>query len=110
MPIFSKSPPPPYYAVIFSSLRAPGDHGYAAMAERMAELAARQPGYLGAESARGEDGLGITVSYWASAEAISQWKADMEHVAAQESGKTAWYEDYAVRVAKVERAYGKTSA
>ena len=113
MPIFSKNPPPPYYAVIFSSLRTPGDHGYAAMAEKMAELASRQPGFLGAESARGEDGFGITVSYWASPEAVSQWKAHMAHMAhmaAQESGKTAWYEHYEVRVAKVERAYGKTPA
>jgi hypothetical protein len=27
------TPEPPYYAVIFTSVRTPGDHGYAAMAE-----------------------------------------------------------------------------
>ena len=80
------------------------------MAERMVELASQQPGFLGAESVRGQDGFGITVSYWASAEAISSWKANIEHIAAQELGKTAWYDHYELRVAKVERAYGKTPA
>ena len=104
---FPRTPQPPYYAVIFSSLRTDGDKGYARMAERMAELAARQPGYLGAESARGQDGFGITVSYWSSAQDIARWKADVEHLAAQELGKAVWYEHYELRVARVERAYGK---
>ena len=96
--------------MIFSSLRTVGDNGYSQMAERMVELASQQPGFLGAESVRGQDGFGITVSYWASAEAISSWKANIEHIAAQELGKTAWYDHYELRVAKVERAYGKTPA
>lgn len=104
---FAKMPAPPYYAVIFSSQRTEGDGGYEKMAERMVELAAQQPGFLGAESARGSDGFGITVSYWSSAEAISAWKANVEHLAAQEMGKREWYEHYALRVAKVERAYDK---
>ncbi|MCL2020710.1 MAG: antibiotic biosynthesis monooxygenase [Betaproteobacteria bacterium] len=108
--LFSKTPEPPYYAVIFSSLRIPEDNGYGEMAERMVELASQQPGFLGAESARGEDGFGITVSYWSSTEAITHWKANMEHVVAQEMGKTAWYEHYELRVAKVERAYGRISS
>lgn len=78
------------------------------MAERMMELAAEQPGFLGAESVRGAGGFGITVSYWSSAEAISAWKANIEHVAAQEMGRREWYGHYEIiRVAKVERAYGK---
>lgn len=109
-PTFARTPEPPYYAVIFSSQRTAGDNGYARMAERMAELAASQPGFLGADSVRGAEGFGITVSYWASLDAIAAWKADVEHLAAQEMGKRAWYEHYEVRVAKVERAYGKPSA
>lgn len=105
--MFAKTPEPPYFSVIFSSLRTAGDKGYGAMAERMVELAAQQPGYLGAESARGDDGFGITVSYWSSLEAIAGWKANMEHLAAQQLGKSDWYEHYELRVAKVERAYGK---
>lgn len=104
---FARLPEPPYYSVIFSSQRTPDDNGYGHMADRMAELAAEQPGYLGAESARGEDGFGITVSYWASLEAIAAWKADAAHRVAQETGKALWYEHYEMRIARVERAYGK---
>jgi heme-degrading monooxygenase HmoA len=78
------------------------------MADRMVELAAEQPGFLGVESARGAGGFGITVSYWDSTQAIAAWKANAEHRIAQETGKTRWYADYQLRVAKVERAYGKT--
>jgi heme-degrading monooxygenase HmoA len=104
---FATLPDPPYYAVIFSSLRTPGDDGYAHMADRMAELAAGQPGYLGVESVRGADGFGITVSYWTSLESIARWKAHAEHQVAQETGKARWYEHYELRIARVERAYGK---
>ena len=78
------------------------------MADRMVELARAQPGFLGVESVRGVDGFGITVSYWSNEEAITAWKAHMEHKPAQEAGKRVWYADYQLRVAKVERAYGKT--
>lgn len=103
---FARTPKPPYYAVIFSSHRTPGDNGYGQMAERMLELAARQPGFLGVESVRGADGFGITVSYWESDEAIAAWKRQAEHAVAQDLSKTLWYESYELRVAKVERAYG----
>ena len=104
----AKTPAPPYYTVIFTSLRTEGDRGYGKMAERMAALAAQQPGFLGLESVRGEDGLGVTVSYWESAEAIVRWKAEGEHRVAQETGQAVWYDDYFLRVAKVERDYGKS--
>ncbi|MBR0565598.1 antibiotic biosynthesis monooxygenase [Azoarcus sp. L1K30] len=103
---FATTPAPPYYAVIFSSQRTEGDAGYGKMADRMVELASAQAGFLGAESARGADGFGITVSYWSSEEAISAWKANIEHLAAQALGKRDWYQHFEVRVAKVERAYG----
>ena len=105
---FASLPEPPYYAVIFSSLRNDEDEaGYAAAAERMLELAALQPGYLGAESTRGTDGFGITVSYWASEAAIAAWKHHAEHAATRNHGRKHWYEHFELRVAKVERAYGK---
>ena len=103
---FAITPEPPYYAVIFSSLRQEGeDNGYGATADRMVELAAQQPGYLGVESLRGTDGFGITVSYWQSEEAIKNWKRHSEHTVARERGRTEWYEHFELRVAKVERAY-----
>lgn len=102
--MIATTPEPPYWAVIFTSLRTEGDHGYAAMAERMDALAARQPGYLGHESAR--EGVGVTVSYWRDLESIAAWKADVRHLAGQAKGRELWYIDYAVRIARVERAYG----
>lgn len=102
------TPDPPYFAVIFTSVRTDGDNGYAHVAEAMVRLAAEQPGFLGMESVRGSDGLGITVSYWSSEKAIRDWKMNAAHLAAQQLGKAHWYEDFTVRVAKVERAYSKT--
>jgi heme-degrading monooxygenase HmoA len=106
-PLFAATPPPPYYAAIFTSLRTHDDQGYAEMAERMAALASEQPGYLGAESTRDAQGFGITVSYWESEEAIRQWKHNAEHRIAQERGNTLWYGHFELRIARVERAYGK---
>jgi len=101
----AKTPEPPYYAVIFTSQRTEGDAGYAAMAQRMEDLAREQPGFLGIESVRGADGRGITVSYWENEEAIRDWKANEDHQGAQEGGKRRWYAGYSIRVARVERAY-----
>jgi heme-degrading monooxygenase HmoA len=105
---FTSLPQPPYYAVIFSSHRIPGDQGYADMADRMVELAQQQEGFLGIESARDNQGFGITVSYWRDETAIVKWKANAEHLVAQQYGQERWYEHFELRVAKVERAYGKS--
>jgi heme-degrading monooxygenase HmoA len=103
--VFAETPEPPYTAVIFTSVRTEDDdEGYARAAERMDELAAQQPGYLGVESARSE--LGITVSYWASPEHARAWKAVAEHRLAQRTGRERWYRGYRVRIATVERDYG----
>ena len=98
-------PKPPFYVVTFSSQRTEGDHGYAAMADEMVAMAERQPGYLGHESARGADGFGITNSYWTDEAAIRAWKLKVDHLDAQRRGRVEWYVTYAVRVARVERAY-----
>lgn len=42
--MIAKTPTPPYYAVIFTSVRTEGDHGYSVMADRMVELARQQDG------------------------------------------------------------------
>jgi heme-degrading monooxygenase HmoA len=99
---------PPYTAVIFTSVRLPAadEPDYAATAARMQQLAAEQPGYLGIESAT-SDGTGVTVSYWTTPEAARAWKAVAEHAAAQVVGRRRWYADYRVRIATVERDYGR---
>ncbi|MGM0878984.1 MAG: antibiotic biosynthesis monooxygenase family protein [Bacillota bacterium] len=98
----AKTPQPPYYAVIFVSQRTEGDGGYGKMADKMVELASQQKGFLGVESAR-DEGLGITVSYWESLDAIKKWKENSAHQVAQDRGKTEWYKNFALRVCKVER-------
>src|SRR3546814_1449398 len=104
---FANLPAPPYYAVVFSSLRRGGDDdGYVAAAGRMVELAREQPGFLGVESTRGADGFGITVSYWESEEAIRAWRRHAEHAGTREQGSARWYGHLEIRGAKVVRAYG----
>lgn len=106
----AKTPKPPYYAVIFSSQRrGNGDDGYGAMADRMVELAATMPGFLGIESARDANGFGITVSYWRDEASIRNWRDNAEHAEARRRGRKDWYASFELRVAKVERAYGMHS-
>jgi heme-degrading monooxygenase HmoA len=104
MNTIAKTPNPPYYAVIFTSLRTPGDNGYGKMADEMEKSVINQPGFLGVESAR--DGLGITVSYWRDEESIRSWKNNLFHTEARNQGREKWYAEFKVRVAKVERDYG----
>lgn len=101
--MIAKTPPTPYYAVIFTSEKISEDLGYDDMAIKMWELAQLQPGFLGAESAREE--TGITVSYWKDLESIKNWKQNEEHLIAQQTGKKLWYKNYKVRICLVERDY-----
>lgn len=102
----ARTPSPPYYAVVFTSQRTEGEAAeYGAMADRMVELASVQPGFLGVESARGADGVGITVSYWESEDAIRRWHEQAKHREAQRLGYERWYRWFQLRVCRVERAY-----
>ncbi|WP_321367841.1 antibiotic biosynthesis monooxygenase [uncultured Desulfuromusa sp.] len=104
MALIANTPEPPYYAVIFSSHLTEDNNGYSQMADRMIELASKQPGFLGVESAR--ENIGITVSYWSTLESIKQWKANIEHQEAQRLGHKKWYSSFKTRISKVERDYG----
>ena len=100
----ANTPKTPYYAVIFTSKLTDQDEGYSDMAVKMLKLASQQAGFLGAESAR--ESIGITVSYWSDLDAIKAWKQNTEHLVAQKNGREIWYQDYKVRICKVERDYG----
>lgn len=102
--MIAKTPEPPYYMVVFTSVRTDGDSGYTKMAEKMDQLVRGQDGFLGVESAREE--VGITVSYWKDLESIRNWKKNIDHLEAQQKGKSTWYKSYKTRIAKVERDYG----
>ncbi|MGP6424262.1 antibiotic biosynthesis monooxygenase family protein [Pseudomonas pharyngis] len=93
------------FAVIFTSTRTEGDNGYAEASERMMQLVAEQPGFLGVDSIRGADGVGITVSYWESEAAILAWREHPEHRMIQARGRAEWYSAYQTRVCRVEREY-----
>jgi heme-degrading monooxygenase HmoA len=98
-------------AVIFAAQRTGADEpGYGAASQAMCALAARQPGYRGIESARGTDGFGITVSYWADDGAAKAWRDHPQHAAIRDAGRGAWYESYRVTVARVERGYSWCAA
>ncbi|MGW7050115.1 antibiotic biosynthesis monooxygenase family protein [Streptomyces sp. NPDC054887] len=99
---------PPYYAVVFTSAvrQEAAAGGYGAAAARMDRLVREVPGFLGYESARTPDGLGITVGYFRDEEAIAAWQRNAEHREAQRQGRERWYDSYTVHVAKVERSYG----
>ena len=108
MPAPASLPAPPYYAVVFTAVRTAGDNGYAERDERLMELAAEQPGFLGVDAARGANGLGVTVSYWRDEASIAAWRNHAEHTLARAHGREHWYASFALHVAKVERAYGFT--
>lgn len=93
----------PYYAVIFTSQAKNLDSSYHDLANKMIDLASKQPGYIGLESAREE--IGITVSYWKDLESIKNWKQNSEHLYAQEMGRKKFYSSYKVRIAKIEQEY-----
>jgi len=101
--MIAKTPKPPYYAVIFSSIRTEGNQGYNEMADLMIQLASKQEGFLGIESARNE--LGVTVSYWRDLDSIRKWKQHSDHSVAQLKGRKDWYKQYKTRIAIVERDY-----
>src|SRR5271170_1612540 len=105
------SPKPPYYAVIFTSRRtAVEDDLYTTTADAMFTLASKQPGYLGFESVRDSTRQGITISYWDSLENIKNWKLNAEHLIIQKTGKDLFYEEYHIRIAKIEREYSWTKS
>lgn len=109
--MFAATPDPPYTAVIFTSRRTTSDEAeYGRAAEQMEELAGRQPGYLGIETARDpQDRFGITVSYWETEAAARSWKQVADHLEVQRLGAAKWYEGYQVRIATVDRAYGRAN-
>ena len=101
--MIAETPDPPYYAVIFTSVRTPEDNGYSLMSIKMTELAGLQDGFLDVESAR--QVIGITISYWRDLDSIRKWKENIDHTLAREKGRREWYKEFKVRISKVEREY-----
>jgi len=99
--------PARYYAVIFTAQRSlSGDDIYEITADRMVQLAQQQSGFLGIEAVRGDDGIGITVSYWRSRQDIANWRHNAEHMAAQALGRQEFYDWFRIRIVEVVKDYG----
>jgi heme-degrading monooxygenase HmoA len=109
MPFVAKTPKPPYYAVVFTSLNAPGiDHSeHVAMSQHLIKVAETYEGYLGIEPARNGDGSGVTAVYFKDPESIAAWARDPEHMVAKRKGRKTWISHYMLRICKVERDYGR---
>lgn len=94
-----------YYAVIFTSNLSNDTTDYNTVAGKIEELAKQQPGFLSVESARGNSGLGITISYWESLDAIENWKKNALHKEAKKRGREQWYENFHLRICLVEKEF-----
>nr|WP_255310085.1 antibiotic biosynthesis monooxygenase [Streptomyces sp. DI166] len=101
---------PPYCMAVFTTLRTQDQSGYSETDARLEDLVKGIPGYLGTDHAQTPGGLGITVSYFRDADALTKWRTDVEHRAAQQRGRAEWYQSYTLHVAKVERSSGFTRA
>lgn len=96
---------PPYYAVVFTTVRTEDQSGYSETSARMEEMVKEVPGFLGMDHAQTPGGLGITVGYFRDADALTEWRNNAEHRAAQKRGQAEWYQNYTLHVAKVERSH-----
>jgi heme-degrading monooxygenase HmoA len=111
MPYVAKTPKPPYFAVVFTSINADVDHTeHVERYARLVQLASTYDGYLGIEGARNSDGTGVAVVYWKDLDSIEAWAKDPEHQVAKRKGREIWYSHYMIRISKVERAYGRPDA
>ncbi|WAU86346.1 antibiotic biosynthesis monooxygenase [Streptomyces sp. Qhu-G9] len=97
---------PPYYAAVFTTVRAEDQSNYSETSAHLEDLVKDVPGYLGVDHAQTPGGLGITVSYFRDADALTEWRTNTEHRAAQQRGRLQWYQAYTLHVAKVERSHG----
>lgn len=101
---------PPYYVAVFTTVRNQDMSGYSETAARMEDLVKDVPGFLGMDQAHTPGGLSITVGYFRDAEALTEWRRNTEHRAAQKRGRADWYDSYTLHVAKVERSHGFSRA
>jgi heme-degrading monooxygenase HmoA len=95
------------YAVIFRAEINETDSAYSEMAAQMRDLAKNKYGCIEFTSVT-EGTNEIAISYWHSLEQIALWKNDVNHVAAQELGRSKWYKKYQVQVVEIIREYKET--
>lgn len=84
------------YLVVFRNRKRAGIDlaAYHAMAQRMEELSAMQPGYLSFKSYNADDGEVVALSEWADEGSAREWGRQAEHLVAQGLGRADWYSEY----------------
>ena len=93
------------YAVIFKAEILELDSEYTEMAEKMRHLAMSQ--YACTEFTSCAEGeYEISISYWPNLDQIKKWKQNIDHLDAQNKGRSKWYKSYKIEITKIERSYG----
>lgn len=92
------------YVVIFRAVARQLDAEYSRVAAQLRELALSRFGCLEFVAVN-EDGQEVALSYWPDLDSIRAWKADADHLLAQQLGRERWYAGYRVQIAQVLRDY-----
>lgn len=95
------------YAVIFRAEIANVDSEYSITANRMRDLAINKYGCKEFIACT-EGNYEIAISYWETEAQIKKWKENVEHLSAQNKGRSRWYTSYSVQITKIIRAYNKS--
>lgn len=96
------------YAVIFEvQIKENCQEEYLKRGAMLREELVKYDGFISAErfSSVVTEGKICSLSFWESEEAIRNWKAAMKHEMCQNEGKSALFDDYRIRIARVERDY-----
>lgn len=89
--------------VFRSRLRDDGREAYFALAPKMAELACSMPGYLSHKVFVAEDGERVTIVEFTDIASQQAWSSHIEHMAAKQLGKTAFYQSYSLQICEVKQ-------
>jgi len=87
-----------------SKLTSQAGEDYQAMNDEMMALVRQNPGFIDVKSFTAQDGERLTVVWWRDEQSLTDWRNQMRHRQAQETGRQKWYEYYKVEVASLVRS------
>ena len=96
------------YVVIFEvKVKASGKDQYLEIASKLKEQLVKMDGFISIErfTSLVEEGKILSLSFWEDQNAIDNWKANIDHMSAQQKGRESLFEDYRIRVAEVVKDY-----
>ena len=99
------APEPGQVMTVFRSRLRPDATAYADHAARMSELARSMQGYVEHKVFTADDGERVTVVRFADAASHAAWARHPEHRVAQHAGRAAYYEEYSIAVAEIDRGH-----